>query len=288
MPSTTKTATASESLEIAAPCRACIFGRGADRACVLLEAGDSSTLFSEGPCDLPEMIRAGALELIRRRYPFARSIDEDIASEVLLQVMEAENLLMPGQIKHLTVLQRRIRGAIKNAVIDSLRHHKLIVRLKCSACVQFAMDPPPEGCHLRDLPSLGTENAPNPWYGKVERTTDPRKLQPPCTAFSWRRPETHDIFEEEIPGIDAQGTPRERAVHLLVRAIDHVSRQDNDGLRCAAVLFWHYLKGKEVKALAEEVKVSEKTVKRLLASGRERLAEVLEREFGITSAEEIL
>jgi DNA-directed RNA polymerase specialized sigma24 family protein len=275
-------------VEVAEDCRACKFGRGDDRACVLLESGDEATLFAQGPCDLTSRVREESLSLIRRRYPFAKGIAEDIASDVLLKIMESQRLLMPGTISHLPILERRLREVVKNGVIDALRQHKLITRLKCGACIHFEREPPPQGCHLKFLPNLGTASAPNPWYRQVERATDPRALQPPCTAFTWRRPDTHDIFEEEIPGIDPDGSPRERAVAILVQAIDRISRQNDGGTRVAAALFWHYLRGKEVKLLAAEAGVSEKTIKRLLADGRERLLGVLEQDFGITDPGEIL
>ena len=274
--------------EVAEVCRACKFGRGEDRTCVLMEAGRERTLFEQGPCDLTSAIMIEAQRIIRRRYPFARSMEEDIGSEVLLKILEGENLLVPGQIAHLHVLQRRLKRVVQNAVIDVLRHHKLITKLKCAACVHFETDPPPQGCHLRFLPSLGTEREPNPWYLKTSRDTNPRNLEPPCTIFTWRRPDTHDIFEEEIPGIDAEGSPRERALALLVQAIDRLSRKDEAGTRAAAALFWHYLRGKEVKTLAQEAGVSDKTIKRLLADGRERLVTILKDDFDIADPGEIL
>jgi len=267
---------------------ACKFGKGEDRACVLLDAGDAPSLFGEGPCHLAEHIQATVQGLVRRRYPFARGIAEDLASDVLLRILESGRLLLPGRIRYLPDLKRRLGEVVRNGIIDALRQHKLIARLKCGTCVYFEKDPPPKGCHLKFLPSLGTPGEPNPWYLKVERGHDPRGLDPPCTAFVWRRPETHDIFEEEISGLNPEGSTREQAAHLLVKAIDRISRQKEGGLRVAAALFWHYLKGREVKELAAEAGVSDKTIKRLLADGRERLKEVLKKEFGVESLGEIL
>jgi DNA-directed RNA polymerase specialized sigma24 family protein len=111
---------------------------------------------------------------------------------------------------------------------------------------------------------------------------------PPCEVFEWRRPETHDIFAEELPGMDAEGSTRERAVFVLVQAIDALSREGSSGMRAASALFWHYLRGKDVRRLAEESGVSEKTIKRLLAGGRARLSEILAEKMGIRELSDIL
>ncbi len=270
-------------------CRTCRFGQGADRACVLLDTGEQDALLEEGPCQLGAAIPDDARRLIRRRYPFARSLEEDIASEALLRVIDGQNMLVPGRIRHLPTLRARLREMTRNAVIDALRSHRLVTRIRCGACIHFDKETPPPGCHLEWLPDIGTEAKPNPWYGEaVERSTDPRGLQPPCDLFTWRRPETHDIFEEEVPGLDPEGTKREQSLNLLVQAIDHIARQDERGLRAASALFWHYLRGQSVKELAEESSVSEKTIKRLLAEGRERLLAVMQDEFAISSVGELL
>ena len=88
--------------------------------------------------------------------------------------------------------------------------------------------------------------------------------------------------------MNPEGSPRERAVALLVQAIDRLARRDAAGMRVAAVLFWHYLRGREVKDLATEAEVSEKTIKRLLAEGRERLLEIFTKDFGIEGVGELL
>jgi len=272
-----------------AVCVTCRFGQGDERVCVLIESAEQDTLFAEGPCRLGEQIPEEAKRLVRRRYPFARSLEDDIASDALLRVLETGKLLAPETIRDLPGLRPRMRESVRNAVIDALRHHKLVTRIRCGACVHFSSDSPPPGCHLEFLPNLGAEAAPNPWHGEaVKRTTDPRGLEPKCDAFSWRRPETHDIFEEEVPGMDPEGTQRERALGLLVQAIDRVARQDDKGLRTASALFWHYLRGRTVRDLADEAGVSEKTIKRLLADGRERLLTVLQDDFEIASLGDLL
>ena len=270
-------------------CINCRFGQGPDRACVLLDRGDRAALFAEGPCQLSETIPEEARRLVRRRYPFARRMEDDVASDALLRVLQRETLLVPGVIRHLSALRPRLREAVRNAVIDALRHHKLVTRIRCGACVHFVNDSPPAGCRLESLPDPGMGRRPNPWFGTaVARTTDPRGLAPPCDAFTWRRPETHDIFEEEVPGMAPEGTTREKTLGLLVQAIDRISRQDDKGLRVGSALFWHYLRGRSVSDLAEEGGVSEKTIKRLLSEGRDRLRRVLEDEFGITNVGDLL
>jgi DNA-directed RNA polymerase specialized sigma24 family protein len=270
-------------------CRACRFGHGEMRACVLLERNDEKTLLDEGPCDLAAFIVAETRRLIYRRYPFAKSAADDVASETLLRILETGHLLAEGRIAYLSILRLRIREMVRNAVIDTLRHHRLVTRIRCGACINFDTESPPPGCHLPFLPDFGSETRPNPWYGEeVQRKTDPRGLEPPCDAFTWRRPETHDIFAEEIPGMSAEGTPRERALHLLVQALDRLAQKDAGGLRASSVVFWHYLKGKSVKELADEGGVSDKTVKRVLADGRDRLLGILQEDFGVESVGELL
>lgn len=270
-------------------CRTCRFGRGEDRACVLLEEGRQDLLLAEGPCRVEARIRGEASRLVRRRYPFARNLEEDLGSEVVLHIVAGRRLLVPAEIRHLPALDRRLREMVRSALIDALREHRLVTRIRCGACAHFEKATPPPGCHLEWLPDLGTEARPNPWYGSaVERLTDPRDLRPPCEAFSWRRPETHDIFAEEIPGLDPGGTRRERAVAVVVGALDRLALRDERGLRAAAAVFLHYLRGKSVAELARDGGVSEKTVKRLLAEGRERLLAILREEYAIEDPAEVL
>ena len=73
-------------------CLNCRFGQGPDRACVLLERGDQDTLFAEGPCQLGEQIPEEAKRLVRRRYPFARRLEDDVASDALLRILEGGKL----------------------------------------------------------------------------------------------------------------------------------------------------------------------------------------------------
>ena len=255
---------------------------------MLLQSGEEQRLIAEGPCRLGDWIPKEVKSLIRSRYPFARRLEEDIASEVLLSILGSEKLCGSGRIRHFVVLERRLREMMRSRVIDALRHHGLVARMRCGSCVHFERGSPP-GCGLALLPGIGEADRPNPWRGDaVDRGSDPRRLAPPCAAFRWRRPETHDIFEEEIPGVDASGTARERAASLLVQGIDRISRQGESGMKVAAVLFWHYLRGKEVAALAEESAVSEKTIKRMLKDGRERLQVVLRDELGEGDSGELL
>ena len=88
--------------------------------------------------------------------------------------------------------------------------------------------------------------------------------------------------------MNAEGTPRERAVALLVQALDRLSKKDEAGMRIASAMFWHYLRGKEVKTLASEAGVSDKTIKRLLAEGRERLLDIMKNEFAVEDPSEVL
>lgn len=256
---------------------------------MLLERGDQHVLLAEGPCRLDRRIRNVVLGLIRRRYPFARSLADDLASDVELGIFGGGAMLVPGTIRHLPVLERRLYEMARTGLIDALRHHRLVTRVRCGACVHFGSDPPPAGCHLPLLPDLGTEARPNPWYGaELPRTTDPRQLAPPCEAFTWRRPEQHDLFAEQIPGVNPEGTPRERALALLIEALDRLARRDARGLLAAAAVFWHHLRGKPLAALAAEHHTSEKTIQRLLAEGREDLLGILQRELQVEDPAEIL
>ena len=263
-------------------CVSCRFGRGEERSCSLIETLAHDLLFSEGPCRLHDEIREEATRLIRRRYPFARSLEDDVASEVLLRVLEDRKLLVAGMSTNLPALRRRLREIVRNAVIDCLRKHQVITKIRCGACVNFDKEELPPGCQLPFLPAFSEDSVRNPWYGsRVDRTSDPRKLDPPCDVFEWRRPDTQDLFAEEIPGLNSAGQGRERALGLLVQGIDRLAREDASGMRAAAAIFWHYLRGKDVKTLAKDSAVSEKTVKRLLAEGRERLADVLRVDLGV-------
>lgn len=270
-------------------CLNCRFGVGEDRACSLLKSGNQETLFSDGPCRLPERIQAGAQRLIERRYPFAKDQSEDLSSEVLLGVMKSARLLAPDKIHHFGTLKRRIAEVVRNGVIDVLRHHRLVTRLRCGACQHFGeLASGQTGCRKELTVEEEEVLGHHPWSGSVlEANNDPRKLDPPCETFAWNRPDNQDLIEEALPGESGDLTPRQKTLQVLLKGIDRMAQEDMVGLKAASAMFWHHFGGRSVGRMADDHAVSDKTIKRQLAEGRRRLERILKDDLGIESLDDL-
>ena len=267
-------------------CVSCRFGTGPRRDCTLIVGGRLQTLLDEGPCEIPDFMRQATASAVARSHPFGRDHASDIAQESILRLLERRESFPGKTLQRLPELKRWLRRFVRNHVIDSLRQARILTKLRCGACVRFTTTQPGR-CTLEFLPDLGEGLRPNPWWGeRVLRATDPRSLEPPCEEFEWRKPGIVDIFENEIaaPG---SGRPQ-RARDLIVLGLDRLAARGERALREAAALQSHYLAGETIAVIAKRSRVSEKTVKRLLSSGREALLDVLRREFGVESITEVV
>lgn len=255
------------------------------RDCTLIQASRLQTLIDEGPCNLGEFFRDRTSRAVARSHPYGREYAADISQEGLLRLLERPESFPGREIARLPETRRWLSRFVRNHVIDSLRRARIVTRLRCGACVRFTTIQPGR-CTLEFLPDTGEGLRPNPWWGeRVSRRTNPRGLAPPCDEFEWRKPGSIDIFENQVaaPG---PGRPK-RARDLVVLALDRLGARGERGMREAAAIQSHYLAGESVAHIAESSRVSEKTVKRLLSSGREALLDVLRREFQVDSFAEI-
>ncbi len=268
-------------------CVACRFGTGEHRDCTLILAADLSVLLAEGPCRLPDVIADRVERWLRRHFPLSAGHAEDAAQEILLRLMERRDAFPGGDIRSLPRLQRWLNHFARNGIIDHLRRARVIPKLRCGACVHFASEPSPR-CRLEWLPEAGARPARNPHFGDgVEHGTNPRRLDPPCETFEWRRPGTFDPFEGEILA-RGTGSPGDETAKIVILALDRLAAMDRDGVRIASAIERFYLRGDDVPSIAAAAGVSERTVKRLLAAGRERLLMVLRRDFAVVRLEDLL
>ncbi len=279
--------TRSPSEEVPEICRSCRFGSGDRRECTLILASDVARLIDEGPCGIAEEFEVRTKAYLRRRFPSQLHTADDVAQEVLLKFLETGADLRGDTLETLPAFRRWMGRFLGNAVIDHLRKTRAITRLRCGACEHMTLSQPAR-CTLEFLGDPTRELHPNPWWGrKVRRSTDPRGLDPRCGEFSWRRPETFDIFEKEALHRPRDDDPRAEAARRVILALDAVAARQPAGLGEASLLARHYLRGDTVSDLAAKAGVSEKTIQRRLAAGRAQLLQVLRSELGDEALEEL-
>lgn len=269
-------------------CRSCPFGSGPRCDCTLIKESRLAELLAEGPCNIDAQVSRQVEQVIRSHYPMSAGLITDIAQDAKLRLLQM-NGTFPGQkLARLPSLLRWLRHFAKNHVIDSLRKARVITKIRCGACVHFSQGSE-GGCRLEQLPGDDGHPTPNPWAGhRVERKTDPRKLDPSCREFSWRRVGTFDIFEEEMTPREKTRKQRRDALATIVQALERMGARSERGLRAAVTIQRHYLRGHSVSEIAQSSSVSEKTVKRLLSSGREGLLEILRSDFEVDTIAELL
>lgn len=266
-------------------CTTCRFGTGVRRDCTLIKSARLQQLLEEGPCRLGEFVRDRTERVVARSHPFAREHAADIAQEGILRLFERVDAFPGERLVRLPEARRWLAHFVRNHVIDALRRARVVTRLRCGACVRF-IGVQPGRCTLEFLPDIGEGLRPNPWWGdRVARRTDPRGLRPPCDEFEWRRPGSIDVFDVEVA--DPARGASQRVRDLVVLALDRLGARGDRALREAAAIQSHYLAGETVAHIAQRSRVSEKTVKRLLHTGRRALADVLRREFNVESLAEI-
>ncbi len=269
-------------------CQSCRFGSGPQRDCSLIAKGDLSALMEQGPCQMDRYIRSRINLILRRNFPLVTGQGDDVYQEAALRFLDPE-LPFPGaKLKGLAGLRRWLPRFLRNQVIDHLRRQKIITRLRCGACEHYSRATS-QRCQLEFYVGPDGELTPNPWWGdRVSTKTDPRKLDPACGEFTWRKPATFDVFDDELVSETPAASKSQEAVRVCLLAIDKLSATSDRGIREAAVIAGHYFSKRSVADLAERSGVSEKTVKRLLASGRVALLKILTEEFGLESPQELL
>ncbi len=273
--------------EVPEICQSCRFGSGARRECTLILASDVARLIEEGPCGIAEEFEARTTAYLRLRFPAQLHAAADLVQTVLLRFLEIGPGLRGDTLATLPAFRRWMGRFLGNAIIDHLRKVRAIARLRCGACEHMTLSQPAR-CTLEFLGDPTRELHPNPWWGrKVRRSTDPRRLDPPCDEFSWRRPETFDIFEKEALHRAREDAPRAEAARRVILALDALAARRPAGLGDASLLARHYLRGETVADLASRAGVSEKTVQRRLSAGRKRLLDVLREEMGAEALEEL-
>ncbi len=269
-------------------CESCRFGSGPSRDCSLIVAGNLRELLDSGPCQLGRHIRSRVNVILRRNFPLVKEQSDDLYQEAILKLLEGGTSFPGAQIKGLAALRRWLMRFLRNQVVDYLRRQKVITRLRCGACENFSRNTP-QRCLLEFVTSPGGELIPNPWWGdRVTPSTDPRRLDPRCSEFDWRRPATFDVFDDDVAATTPAASRAEEAVRVCLLAIDRLAAASERGVREAAVIAGHYFSKRTVSDLARQSGVSEKTIKRLLASGRVSLLKIMTKEFGLESPAELL
>lgn len=269
-------------------CESCRFGTGPERRCSLIVEGRLKDLLSDGPCQIDRHIRSRLNTIMRRHFPLVTEQADDLFQEAVMHLLDPK-LKFPGAaIKTLTAFKRWIPRFLRNQIIDHLRKEKIITRLRCGACEHFSRINP-QRCQLEFITSPDGEMAPNPWWGdRVVPSSDPRRLDPACSEFHWRKPATFDIFDEEVASKNPAASLSEEAARVCVLAIDRLSATSERGMREAAVISGHYFSKRTVADLAKRSSVSEKTIKRLLSTGRRSLLQILQKDFGLKNPGDLL
>ena len=260
------------------PCPACYAWR--EDACELLRRGDAKALFRSGNCDLPRAIESWIDHYIRIRCPGAEGLRDDLVQDVQL-VLHAEGFSFPDRlIPNATHLRRWLRTLVLNRATDFLRRERVMPKVRCGACLYLSVQ---AACSLATVRAERGSEAPNPHYEKkLDPHTNPSSLVPPCRDFFWRyrrSPLDELSRKEEAPSKAAE---RGETENVLQKALHHLLKSGATGRRQAYVLHEHFTNEVPATTIAEELEVSERTIRRDIAAGLKELQGILKERFGLT------
>ncbi|MCB1282675.1 MAG: hypothetical protein KDB18_14225, partial [Salinibacterium sp.] len=223
-------------------CVSCRFGSGLQRNCTLIQGNQLAQLIEEGPCDLTGRLQDTVGRVFARRFPSQSGRREDVAQESLLKLLELGEAFPGDRLVRLRDLDRWLERFARNAVIDHLRKARVITRLRCGACVHFSLRPP-NRCTLEFTGEESEGLRPNPWWGpRVQRQTDPKRVDPPCLEFEWKSPASFDIFEHEGLNTVVEGDRAAEVARSVILALDELASRGDRGLREASTIRRHYFR----------------------------------------------
>ena len=177
-------------------------------------------------------------------------------------------------------LRRSMRTLVLNRITDFLRRERVIPKVRCGACLHFL-----EQGHLRARDGAGTSAAaeiPNPHCGKViDPHTNPEALAP-------RVPSSSGVIAARPSKVSPRQRPRRRrpwekkGTRAAAACPRLLLREEPAGRRQGHIIDEHFAKDRPANAIAAELGVSERTVRRDVQAGLAALHRILTDEMGLT------
>jgi DNA-directed RNA polymerase specialized sigma24 family protein len=155
----------------------------------------------------------------------------------------------------------------------------VIPKIRCGACLYLT---PRRTCNLTTIRTDTGEETANPHLGaEFDPHTNPGTLVPPCRSFFWRYRRTS--LEGVAPAARAPATEAKRreTADVLDRALVHLLRSGPTGRRQAFILSEHFTNERPATAIAADLGVSERTVRRDISAGLASMHQVLTEKFGL-------
>ncbi len=258
------------------PCVACEAWRGA--GCAFLRRGDTKSLLDRGGCQILKAVESWVGHYVRVRCPGAQHLEEDILQDVQLMLHGPDFSFPPNLVPNAAHLRRWLRTLVLNRITDYLRRERVIPKIRCGACLYFT---PRKTCELAGMRNDSGEETANPHYGtKLDPHTNPAALVPPCRSFFWRYRRTSLEGVSPRARAPSANLERQETSELLDTALLRLLRAGPAGRRQAFVLSEHFTHERPATAIATELGVSERTVRRDIAAGLKSLHQLLTEKFG--------
>jgi len=259
------------------PCRTCEAWK--DPGCAYVRRNDVRSLVERGKCAIGPALEEWVRHYVRFRAPSSGNMEEDLLQEIHLFLLEP-GFSFPGRITPTAGHVRRwLRTIVLNRLTDLLRRNRVIPKKRCGACLYLS---PRNRCSRALSQAPEGKEVPNPHYDKeLDPHTNPDVLVPPCPEFFWRYRRTP--LEAVTPSSPPPGESAEKAETetLLVEAMARLVAAGEAGRRQAYALREHFTNGRAAVSIAEELGLSERTVRRAIQAGLAALARILKEEFGV-------
>ena len=260
------------------PCRTCEAWK--EPGCAYVRRNDIRALVERGKCAIGRALEEWVRHYVRFRAPASGNAEEDLLQEIHVFLLEP-GFSFPERLTPTAGHVRRwLRTVVLNRLTDLLRRERVIPKKRCGACLYFT---PRNSCSRALSKTAEGKEVPNPHYEKeLDPHTNPDGLVPPCPEFFWRYRRTP--LEAVTPSAPPPGEAAEKAEteSLLVEAVAELVLSGESGRRQAYVLREHFTNGRALVHIAEELGLSERTVRRTVQAGLAALARILKEKFGVT------
>ena len=217
---------------------------------------------------------------LRIRCPGGEPLKDDAVQEVLL-VLHGRDFALPAKlVPNAPNIRRWLRTLVLSRLTDFLRRERVIPKVRCGACLYLSVK---NACSLPAVQAPNGGKTPNPHYEKtVDPHQNPSSLVPPCGEFFWRYRRTPlESASSRRNGV-TNGLERAELSQVLRRALLLLLRSGPAGRRQAYVLNEHFTGETPATAIAQDLGVSERTIRRDIEGGLKALNRILKEEFGLS------
>ncbi len=263
-------------------CRNCRFW---DDGCLLIRENRAGDIIDHGACRPWSWVGPWIDRFLRLHHADLASEQDDLLQDLQLFLRRPKFQFPEDFVPDERHLRPYLRAVVLNRASDVLRRERLVPKIRCGVCLYRGAS----GTCSRTLTKdeMGRER-PHPHYQKhVDPGSNPQALRPPCQEFCWRyRPVRLDEISQRKKAARApESLASEEAAGLLALALEELVRAGPTGRRHALVLKEHFLVGRTATAIAAQLDLNERTVRRNLKSGLEALRTILTERIGVDEAD---